>query len=397
MIVPQRRPGTKTRGFVRAYAPVLADSDVSQEVFLQFLHDLHKNAQAHPVLDVITIATAASRPAMLTDPIAGVAVQAVQILAGTGQEVQERCMTNKFLERANREIFVPRGLFSMIATYKKTDDAGAPAVTRTTVDLSAEAAAKRGKPPVSTNGDDPATVAQAQPQVDGQQEPPTDPGKTEEGREKTQGIRVSSGPTRGEAEMPVSCAALIFPALEDAAAKLTRNDGKPTENTIAANIKTKAREASASVADYFDRRAQTAYVSFIPGTICHFDGCGVLTIRRQAFESPDAKLAARTGSSAPEFRPRFADPTGHSNKHLFSLITGGKWKTEPYSAKRRWEKAQKRETERRAQGLKEQPRERFMQEEVLYLMVVNMPSEVELEKAKKGAEEQKAGDANGRP
>ena len=131
--------------------------------------------------------------------------------------------------------------------------------------------------------------------------------------------------------MPVSCAALIFPALEDAAAKLTRNDGKPTENTIAANIKTKAREASASVADYFDRRAHRAGCEFlIPGTICH------LMMRRQSDGRPSRAQtpSSRRGRarSAPEFRPRFADPTRHSNKHLFSLITGGKWKTEPYSA-----------------------------------------------------------------
>ena len=40
VIVPQRRPRKKDRGFCRAYAPVLADSGISQEVFLQFIEDL---------------------------------------------------------------------------------------------------------------------------------------------------------------------------------------------------------------------------------------------------------------------------------------------------------------------------------------------------------------------
>ena len=40
VIVPQRRPRNKDRGFVRAYAPVLDDCGISQDVFLQFLEYL---------------------------------------------------------------------------------------------------------------------------------------------------------------------------------------------------------------------------------------------------------------------------------------------------------------------------------------------------------------------
>ena len=40
VIIPQRRPRDKNRGFVRAYAPALEDSGISQEVFLQFLEYL---------------------------------------------------------------------------------------------------------------------------------------------------------------------------------------------------------------------------------------------------------------------------------------------------------------------------------------------------------------------
>lgn len=39
VIIPQRRPRNKDRGFVKAYAPVLDDCGVSQEVFLKFLKD----------------------------------------------------------------------------------------------------------------------------------------------------------------------------------------------------------------------------------------------------------------------------------------------------------------------------------------------------------------------
>lgn len=45
VIIPQRRPGAKKRGFVRAYAPVLADCGISQDVFLKFISDFHKASQ----------------------------------------------------------------------------------------------------------------------------------------------------------------------------------------------------------------------------------------------------------------------------------------------------------------------------------------------------------------
>lgn len=45
VIIPQRRPRTKGRGFVRAYAPVLADCGIDQDTFLEFLKTFHKASQ----------------------------------------------------------------------------------------------------------------------------------------------------------------------------------------------------------------------------------------------------------------------------------------------------------------------------------------------------------------
>ncbi len=42
VIVPQRRPRDKTRGFVRAYAPVLSECGIDQTTFLQFLETMDK-------------------------------------------------------------------------------------------------------------------------------------------------------------------------------------------------------------------------------------------------------------------------------------------------------------------------------------------------------------------
>ena len=46
VILPQRRPKDKARGFVRAYAPVLGEyAGIDQKTFLDFLEDFHKSSQ----------------------------------------------------------------------------------------------------------------------------------------------------------------------------------------------------------------------------------------------------------------------------------------------------------------------------------------------------------------
>jgi hypothetical protein len=42
VILPQRRPGTKDRGFVRAYAPMLADCGIDQSTFMDFLESFNQ-------------------------------------------------------------------------------------------------------------------------------------------------------------------------------------------------------------------------------------------------------------------------------------------------------------------------------------------------------------------
>ena len=49
VIIPQRRPKDKSRGFVRAYAPVLLDCGIDQHTFLDFLKAFHKASQVNPM------------------------------------------------------------------------------------------------------------------------------------------------------------------------------------------------------------------------------------------------------------------------------------------------------------------------------------------------------------
>ena len=45
VIIPQRRPHTKSRGFIRAYSPILEDCNVDQSTFLEFLNVFQKASQ----------------------------------------------------------------------------------------------------------------------------------------------------------------------------------------------------------------------------------------------------------------------------------------------------------------------------------------------------------------
>lgn len=47
VIIPQRRPKNKSRGFVRAYAPVLMDCGIDQATFIDFLKAFHKASQVY--------------------------------------------------------------------------------------------------------------------------------------------------------------------------------------------------------------------------------------------------------------------------------------------------------------------------------------------------------------
>lgn len=64
---------------------------------------------------------------------------------------------------------------------------------------------------------------------------------------------------------------------------------------------------------------------------------------------------------------------------------------EPLGGKRRWEKAKRNENEKILKGLKTTPKKRMMLENILYLMVVNMSSQEEIERAKGELKEKEEG------
>lgn len=120
VILPQRRPRKKARGFIRAYSPVLSECGISQEVFLKFLKNFHTSSQASPIFPIIRFSAAI---AGLAPSVIAIAIcAAAQVAASVGAEVQSRARTNDFLDRMNEELFKPAGLYCMIFKYKSDAD-----------------------------------------------------------------------------------------------------------------------------------------------------------------------------------------------------------------------------------------------------------------------------------
>ncbi|KAM0178170.1 hypothetical protein ACHAPF_003809 [Botrytis cinerea] len=211
VILPQRRPRDKKRGFIRAYAPVLEDCGVDQAAFLDFLKTFYQASKASPWLQVIN--AAAGIVGFVPGPITmGVSI-ATQFAVGVAMELQSRSRTNTFLDRMNNEFFMPRGLYCLILTYKPESSE-----THASVDITKA---------ISSSLDDTST-----------------------GFKKTlKSIKLSSGTTYGELEMP-EAAPLIFPALDRIA------DIEGGENSQKSN---KFKDSGKFVTDYFDRRAQAKY------------------------------------------------------------------------------------------------------------------------------------------
>ena len=324
-----------------------------------------------------------------------------------------------FLTTANKDFFIPKGLYAMVVIYK-TSGSEQPEVGIERVDLGATAVAKCGG-----DAQPDTTVTES-----GGSEKPK---MLEDVKEKMKQLRIASGETHGEAEMPVTCASLIFPGLDAAAvASSHANEERKGEGT-SRSIKAKSKSASKFVNDYYDRRAQASYVCSSQPAITSLSfsrtSSHLLSLYGYILETSDEPV---TGLSKPRFHPdrssssrsakipiAFCRPqqrnqhallhadhrrqvqsrAGSPRSHLplFSKypshLSSTNGKISRLGARRR---AQREAAEKRAQGIREQSSKRLLQENVLYLMVVNMPSQEELSKAKRDMQAAKEKRAAGR-
>ena len=169
----------------------------------------------------------------------------------------------------------------------------------------------------------------------------------------TNNLKFSGGKSHTEMEIP-EAAPLVFPALDAALSDQSPEGTAKKENAF--------KKFGKFTSEYMDRRAQAEYNA----------------------DNPNSSLSVPQDK---QFASRYADPTHPANSgSLVSLVTGGRY--DPRARRRG----------RRAGGLIGQARKatgtekgirKALRADVLYLMIVNMPTEEEMVEAKKEMERAK--------
>ncbi|KAK6596585.1 hypothetical protein H4I96_09237 [Botrytis cinerea] len=209
------------------------------------------STQASPWIQCINFAGLAAHGVA---PGVAIAVQiAIAVAIKTANEIHSRQRTNSFLDAMNNQFFRPRGLYALVLTWNPDDGSHTSMVDMT------------------------STISKS---ID----PQTGESKT---RNK---FHTSSGNTYGDFEFP-EAAPLVFPALDATLA----NTGSEEEEKLKEKLKRKGN----FVSDYMDRRARAQY----------------------AAHNPNSFLS--TGPKE-KFTSRYADPNHPaSSGNPWSLITGG--------------------------------------------------------------------------
>jgi predicted GIY-YIG superfamily endonuclease len=209
IIIPQRRPTDRSRGIITAYPPILSTRSISQATFLDFLSAFNKSTQATKWIAALNLASIAT---VVLPTVTSILVSmAITAATTAAMELQGRYKTNRFLDKVNKEFFMPKGLFCVVLTWNpESQDA------RTAVDFEAMAkkVMEREKNPLAA-------------------------------------LRRSNGKTYGELRWPET-APLIYPALDNLA---TASDAEGQAK------KSSLQKKRRFVEDYMDRRAQAKFVS----------------------------------------------------------------------------------------------------------------------------------------
>ena len=88
VVLPQRRPKDRSRGFIRAYAPVLENCGIDQTTWLSFLDTFQKSSAANPWLNAINMAQFATFA--LPTPIGLAVGYAIAQITNAAIELQSR-------------------------------------------------------------------------------------------------------------------------------------------------------------------------------------------------------------------------------------------------------------------------------------------------------------------
>lgn len=274
VILPQRRPENRGRGFVRAYAPVLADAGIDQATFLDFIDTFNKALEPSPWLNAINIAGSAGEAA--PEPFTFLISIGAEVVTDAAMEAHSRFKSNNFLDRVNAVLFAPRGLVCLVATWRP--EASDEMVTM--VD-STRRAVEFG----STEG---CTKKVRDMEIQGTS-----------GREKTlQAIRNRAWAAMKSSSATVASsepAPLIFLAPDRTAdqPKSVNGNGKK---------KSAASRAEIWLDNYKDRHAQAKW------------------------REENSELPAADWMPKPEYRSRYSDPSHPAaSGDIVAFVTGGRW------------------------------------------------------------------------
>ncbi|KAH8666541.1 hypothetical protein BX600DRAFT_275017 [Xylariales sp. PMI_506] len=268
VVLTQRRPESRSRGFIRAYSPILQeDVGIDQPTFLEFIDGLNKALEPSPWIQAVNLAALAASAAPMGISMAVSA--AVMMLTKAADEVHSRHKTNKFLDRMNGEFFQPRGLICLVMTWKP-ESAGQMITDvefNSHIAMVAAAAAAAGSSSFPGGSSSKSTMASVK-----------------------HNMQSSSG--KSGFEFP-EIAPLVFPQLDEIA-----EEGRKREE----QKQTAVKRGRKFVGDYLDKRA----------------------VAKWAGGNPDSNLA--NAAPQPVFHSRYADPNHPaSSGDPIALLTGGRF------------------------------------------------------------------------
>lgn len=214
VILPQRRPQTKSRGFVRAYAPLLGEcKGIDEQTFLKFLDEFYESTQTSNYLQAINIA--GNVVGMVPSVIAMAIATATNIATKTAISAQGRYKTNTYLDAINTKLFNPRNLHCVVMTFRPDSNQKFVDVDMTATNDALQKnmnhASKMGK------------------------------------------MANTAGTSKGEFTIP-QAAPLIYPAI-DAVALTAAANNQP----LPAQKQNSLKRSTAFMKDYLDRRAAAEY------------------------------------------------------------------------------------------------------------------------------------------
>lgn len=270
VLVPQRRPEKRARGFIRAYAPMLANVDINQDTFLDFIDTFNKSLEPNPWISAVNLAGFAGEA--LPDPASLLFGFAVEAATEAFMEGQSLFCSNKFLNYVNAEFFIPRGLVCLVVTWQPDNDSGQFATN-----FVEEVDVPQTKPDLKQEISD--IAAEKKKPSEGWQELKTEMGELMK-------------PTHGDFSWPEP-APLIFPDFK----------GTPEIRDVGAKKKKAWDRMEDWINEHSDKRAQASWID-------------------ENKHHPGINLVPQ-----PKFKSRYADPNHQiSSGDLVSLVTGGRWR-----------------------------------------------------------------------